>query len=91
MESHLVAEVAARRALPFLAIRVIADPASRALPQLVLNASRPDGSVRVGGVILELVRRPGDLAALWTLARDYRAAMRSLGRAAAKAATVALG
>jgi len=86
MESHLIAEVAARRGLALLAIRAIADPASRTLPRAALDAAGADGSVRIGALILGLARRPGDVVSLWGLARDYRAAMATLRRAATEAA-----
>ena len=36
MESHVVAHVAARHRLPMVAIRVVTDPAERALPPSAL-------------------------------------------------------
>lgn len=85
-ESHAVAEVAEAHGLPFLAIRAVADPAWRALPKCALTAIRADGSLHVGALLRELAGRPADLGSLWLLARDYRAAMAALRRAAAKAA-----
>jgi nucleoside phosphorylase len=87
MESHLIAEVAIRRGLGFMAIRAVADPASRALPGAALAAAGADGSIRFGALVFGLCRRPADLLSLWGLARDYRAAMAALGRAAAETAT----
>jgi adenosylhomocysteine nucleosidase len=45
MESHIVASAAAANGLPFVAIRVIADPAERPLPQVALAAMRPNGTM----------------------------------------------
>src|SRR5438876_5568506 len=42
MESHIVAAMGAARGLPVAAIRVITDPAVRALPQAALVAMRPN-------------------------------------------------
>jgi hopanoid-associated phosphorylase len=85
MESHRVAGVAATRGVPFLAVRAIADPAHRRLPQAALDVTAPDGSIRFGALIFGLLRRPTDALALPGLACDYQAAMRALRRAATEA------
>jgi adenosylhomocysteine nucleosidase len=85
MESHLVAAAG----LPFVVLRVIIDPANRAIPLAVTAAVAPDGSVRLLKLIAGLLRRPGDLAALAALARDNRRARPALGRAAAALARFA--
>jgi adenosylhomocysteine nucleosidase len=79
MESHAVAAAG----LPFVVLRVIIDPADRAIPPAVTAAVAPDGSVRLLKLAAGLSRRPGDLAALAALARDNRRARPALGRAAA--------
>lgn len=81
MESHRVAAVAARHGLPFLVLRVVADPAHHALPRAALAAVRPDGRTDVRAVALSLLRRPWDLAALIRLGRDSERAFASLRRA----------
>lgn len=83
-ESRHVADAAASRGLPFLVVRAVADPAWRTVPRAALEALSPDGSVRVGVLIGGLLRRPAETLALPRLARDYRAAMRALRRAAAE-------
>jgi adenosylhomocysteine nucleosidase len=70
MESHRVARVAAARSLPFLAIRIIADPAGRAIPSAADGAVRADGSVDVLKTLIRLAIRPWQLPALITLGRD---------------------
>lgn len=70
MESHRVARVAANRAIPFLAIRIIADPADRAIPSAADGAIRIDGSVDVLKTIMRLATRPWQLPALIALGRD---------------------
>jgi adenosylhomocysteine nucleosidase len=74
MESHRVARVASSRALPFLAIRVIADPADRAIPSAADGAVRADGSVDVLRTLMRLAARPWQLPALIALGRDSAAA-----------------
>ena len=46
MESHIAADYAARAGLPFAAVRVISDPATRALPELApMRSSRTATSI----------------------------------------------
>jgi nucleoside phosphorylase len=80
MESHGVARAARAAAIPFAAIRAIADPASRALPKAALNAVAPDGRTRVLATLLECAKRPRDLPALLQLGADSNRALNSLGR-----------
>jgi adenosylhomocysteine nucleosidase len=80
MESHVVAKAAAEHQLPMAAIRVITDPAQRALPRSALAATRSDGTIDVGAVFRSLLRQPRDAAALFQSAIDTRAAYASLRR-----------
>jgi adenosylhomocysteine nucleosidase len=77
MESLAVAQVAAARALSFIAVRVIVDTAVDLLPQAVIAASRV-GQVQLWRLMRELALAPGDVAALLRLAGRYRAARRTL-------------
>jgi adenosylhomocysteine nucleosidase len=79
MESHIAAEFAAARVLPFAAIRVVCDPADRTLPSLAAKALRPDGRVDVTSVLASLLRQPVQIGALLRLARDARLAFARLG------------
>ncbi|MEI8396875.1 MAG: hopanoid-associated phosphorylase [Rhodospirillaceae bacterium] len=78
MESHIVAEVAARHGLPFLVVRAIADPAERAIPGPALAGLGPDGRTRPLAVAMRLLREPRSLPALLRLAADSRAALETL-------------
>ena len=80
MESHVVADWAARHGLPFSILRVVSDPAHRALPALAANALKPDGRIDMGRVMVGLARRPRQLSALADAGRDARAAFAALGR-----------
>ena len=51
MESHIAAAYAAKAGLPFAALRVISDPASRALPALAKSAIKPNGDIDLGKVL----------------------------------------
>jgi hopanoid-associated phosphorylase len=78
MESGAVAEVAAARGLPFIAVRVIVDAAGDTLPATALAAMTSTGSVRLLSLIGGLIRNPRDIAPLIRLALRYRTATRAL-------------
>jgi adenosylhomocysteine nucleosidase len=80
MESHIAARLAAEHGLPFAALRVIADPATRAVPPAALAGMSKDGRVDVLAVLAALARNPGQLPALVGLAADTRRAMAELFR-----------
>jgi hopanoid-associated phosphorylase len=82
MESHVVAAVAARAGLPFLAVRAIADPADRTIPRAALAGVAPDGRQRPLAVLVHLLGRPWETVALLRLALDSRAALAVLRRVA---------
>ncbi len=79
-ESHVVAQAAAGHGLPMAAIRVIADPAHRALPEAALTAIRADGTTDLLAVLRSVMRRPYQLPALLLTALDARAARATLLR-----------
>ena len=80
MESHHAARVALRAGCPFAALRVVADPAQRAVPTAAAVGMRPDGRVNVVAVLISLLRDPRQLPALSRVALDARTAMRMLAR-----------
>jgi hopanoid-associated phosphorylase len=82
LESGAVAEACAAKGVPFAVIRAVADPAERAIPAFALKGLAEDGGTRALPVILGLLGRPHQLPALLGLARDNRAALKSLGAAA---------
>jgi adenosylhomocysteine nucleosidase len=69
-ESHVVAEVAARRRIPFAVARVVLDPAWRALPPAALEPLNPDGTADIAAVIRSVGRAPRQLAGLAMVAAD---------------------
>ena len=80
MESHIPAAFAKANRTPFAAVRVVADPATRALPPLAAKAITPDGDIDNGYVTRELIRAPGQIGELIRTGLDSRAAFSTLGR-----------
>jgi adenosylhomocysteine nucleosidase len=78
MESHIAAAYAAQAGLPFAALRVISDPASRALPALARSAIKPNGDIDLRKIFRGIVRNPRTLHALVSTGIDFNRALRSL-------------
>ena len=80
MESGAAAAVAEYHGLPFAVLRVIIDPAHRAIPVSATVGARENGTTDALAVIRSLMRKPGDLGEIIRLADDARRANRSLFR-----------
>lgn len=80
MESHIVAAVGLDHELPVAAIRVITDPAKRALPASAVAAMRPNGTTNIGAMLRSVIKQPRELPALFQTALDARAARATLVR-----------
>ncbi len=80
MESEIAARLADSHNLPFVACRVIVDPANRALPPAALVATRPDGSLNLPALLASLTRQPKQVSDLLRLAKDAKAARAALLR-----------
>jgi adenosylhomocysteine nucleosidase len=78
MESHIAAAYAASAGLPFAALRVISDPATRALPALATNAIKANGDIDLRKVLRGVARNPLSIRALYSTGRDFNRALRSL-------------
>jgi adenosylhomocysteine nucleosidase len=78
MESHIAAEYAAKAGLPFAALRVVSDPAHRALPPVAMAAIKPDGGIDLRKVMRSVARNPRTLGDLVTSGIDFNRALRSL-------------
>ena len=78
MESHIVAKVAAGRRLPLAVLRVVCDPAARALPDVAFRSVRADGTTDVMGLLRSLARQPRHVPALIRVALDARSARATL-------------
>ncbi|MEQ8966329.1 MAG: nucleoside phosphorylase [Azospirillaceae bacterium] len=80
MESLAVLRAAAAAGLPAIVLRVVLDPADRAIPPSALAGGPGGGSP--GAVAAALARRPWEIPAVIRLAGDYARALASLRRAA---------
>lgn len=80
MESHVVARVAAEHKLSFAAVRVVVDPAHRAVPPAALIGMRPDGRANVAAVLRDIIARPSQLYPLGLIALDAFAARSAMMR-----------
>jgi adenosylhomocysteine nucleosidase len=70
MESHVVAKLAAEHGLAFAAVRVIVDPAERAIPPAALVGMNTDGRTNIPAILRELIARPAQLSRLARIAYD---------------------
>jgi len=78
MESHIAAAYAAEAGLPFAALRVISDPASRALPALAMAMIKPNGDIDLRRVLRGVARNPLTLRSLVSTGLDFNRALKSL-------------
>jgi adenosylhomocysteine nucleosidase len=78
MEGFAIAEVAAGRGLPFLAVRSVLDAAADTLPPTLLRAIDARGGASLGRVLGALARAPREWPDVLRLARRCRAAARPL-------------
>jgi hopanoid-associated phosphorylase len=77
-ESHVVAQVAATSRIPFVAARVVLDPAWRPLPPAALAPLSPDGNPDISAVARSVLLMPGQLADLGKVAWDAFRAWQAL-------------
>ena len=89
MESFAVAEVATAAGVPVLVVRVITDTASDALPSIVGAALDARGEANLPRLLAGLLRHPGQLPALLSLARRYSVALKALRGVAGRGLTAA--
>ncbi len=78
MESHIAADYAEKSGLPFAALRVISDPATRALPPLAMAAIKPNGDIDLRKVVRGIARNPLTVLDLVSTGIEFNRALRSL-------------
>lgn len=88
LESGAVATLATERGLPFAALRVICDPAERALPSAALVSLNQRGAISIFRVLGSLLAHPAQLPALLALTHDAAVARRALAQ---RIASIAAG
>jgi adenosylhomocysteine nucleosidase len=85
METFAVAEVCRRRMVPFLAVRIIHDPAGETLPpdiEKLLNQKTE--TARLGAAIGALWKRPSSIKDMWALKENSLVAAKKLADFIAK-------
>jgi hypothetical protein len=80
MESFQAAVLANELGVPFVALRVIADPVNRKLPPAAKLGLKADGSVALGAVIRSLIWGPSQIPSLVSVTSDALIAFRALLR-----------
>lgn len=83
MESAAIAREAVDAGIPFLAVRAVADTLETSVPLSALESVDEFGRVRLSRLMLRLVGRPGEIAGLLRMGKNYRAALKALQAAAA--------
>ncbi|NJO55020.1 MAG: purine phosphorylase [Rhodospirillales bacterium] len=78
MESGEVGRIAQAANRPFLVVRAVADASTRSVPAWVIRTVTADGTTSLPAFLRGLARHPADVRLLYSLARDSRAALRSL-------------
>lgn len=78
MESAELSAVARDAAVPFAALRVIADSADTTIPQWITGSIDSFGRVRLVSMLLPFITHPADWPGILRLARDFRAAFNTL-------------
>ncbi|KAF0119411.1 MAG: S-adenosylhomocysteine/5'-methylthioadenosine nucleosidase [Rhodospirillaceae bacterium] len=85
MESGAIALCATAGGVPFVVVRVTADPAERTLPPVAEAGVDANGRLRPLRLFQALARHPGQGGALFRLAQDSRTAFARLRRVAERA------
>ena len=78
MESFACADIARQAALPFLAIRVIADPVDMDLPEAVIRAIDKNGKLVLSKLLRFLLTHPAQIPVLIRLGTHFLAATSKL-------------
>jgi len=78
MESHHLAQLAARHGLPFAVCRIVIDRADRNVPPAALAGMRADGHTHLLPVLASLLKQPSQLSALLRLGQDAGRAQRAM-------------
>lgn len=80
MESGVIRRLCFVRGIPSATVRVISDAADEDLPIDFNPLITPEGTLRLGGLIAQVVRRPGSVPGMLALQRKTAAAALALGQ-----------
>jgi adenosylhomocysteine nucleosidase len=80
LESAEVARLCTDAGVPLAVIRAIGDPAERDLPPAALVGLKADGRLDLRAVLASVLRSPGQISALLTVALDTQRALATLER-----------
>lgn len=84
MESHAIAQVAQHYALPFLAIRAIADPSTMDLPVAISGALNDEGEIDMSKIVFSLARNPKEIPHLIQIGQYFQIAKQKLSTVASQ-------
>ncbi len=82
MESATIAQVATEASIPFLVIRAISDSAQMSIPERLVKAVNSVGEISLQQIFTNVILRPKDWKAIFSLARGMHAAQSSLTKLA---------
>jgi adenosylhomocysteine nucleosidase len=82
MESHAIAQVAQHYALPFIAIRAIADPSTMDLPVAISRALNDVGEIEISKILFSLARNPKEIPHLIQIGQYFHIAKQKLSTVA---------
>jgi adenosylhomocysteine nucleosidase len=77
-ESHIAAEFACQRGVPFVAVRAVSDSVDKPLPPAALIALDAHGKPNIAAIAKSLLRHPGQIRALIRTAREYKKALHAM-------------
>ncbi|MBT8135931.1 MAG: hypothetical protein KJO54_02835 [Gammaproteobacteria bacterium] len=83
MESAAIAAAAEAAGIPFICVRVVADPVSAAVPDALKTAIDDKGFISTRRLLRALAMQPGDLLPMLHLGQQFRRAASSLRQVAA--------
>ncbi len=84
MESHVAAEVAKAKGLPFAIARIVSDEVDHLLPHAITVSMRPDGGLHTAAMLKSLARHPGQVADVAKTMANFTRGFRGLGAGLAR-------
>lgn len=78
MESHIAAQFAASRQLPFAVVRTLSDTVGDVMPPAAMLELGENGEVQLGKVMASIGRNPFQIAALIRTGRNFKAGLETL-------------